>query len=321
MAKTDTVQYYELKIPVYISEKLQREKGLFDLTQTDMIAHLKRSIDIHNDASTPIVARKRKKPQKKEIKDISYYDYNFGGTPTLYVQLNAANTNLYDTYIERGEIIELSKTDKVGSENNWLLFYPLIKGVNPTNYEYLWLIFIYVDPHRIFDDITQSAKLFVKHILGLKLKNVKTQDVINELKELGNTPEMRIKYTCVVGDNNDVDVKYQEYHIKGVFKKAKEDVFANMPFEYSEEMINETDYQSDFQRKEIYVIIGKKEYKIIKREQLDEAKKKLEDIVEETFNMSCTITESELDPSTLFDIEFMADKMRPVIENYLTSYV
>ena len=234
--------------------------------------------------------------------------------------MNAGNTNLYDTYIQREEFIELGKTDKVGSENNWLLLYPQIKGIDPNHYTCYWLIFVYADPHKDFNDITQSAKLFVRYILQLRLRHIKTQDVLKELKDLGTTPELKIKYTYIASGNNDVMPKYQNYVICDKFKKEKLESFANMPFDYTEEIISDESYKSEYHNKDIYITVGKKEYKIIKKAQLDEAKKLLEDVVEETFNMTSYVTGEYLETNTLYSIDFMTEKLKPVIENYLASY-
>lgn len=311
---------YELKIPVFISEILNRERGLFDLTNEQMITLLKQKIDKHSASGNSIVASKRKKPKTKEIKALSYKEYNFNNIPSLFVRMNTADTNLYDTYIERDEKIELTKSDRIGSENNWLLFYPYIRGIDPNKYICCWLIFIYADPHKTFEDISQAAKVFVKRVLELKLKNIKTQDVLNELKESNATTKLEVRYTTVLTDFEDTNGKYQDYLISGRIRKRKEQIFDNMPFSLTEEIINDDSYQTEFQKKEINVFLGKKEFKILKREQLDEAKKQLEDLVEETFNMCTEITESELEPQTLYDIDFMAGKLKPVIENYLDSY-
>lgn len=311
---------YELKIPVFISEILSEERGMFDLTHEQMISSLKQKIDKHSASGHSIVTPKRKKPKTKEIKALSYQEYSFNNIPALFVRMNTADTNLYDTYIEREERIELTKSDRIGSENNWLLFYPYIRGIDPNKYTCCWLIFIYADPHKTFKDITQAAKTFVKRVLELKLKNIKTQEVLNELKQANSTAKLKIRYTTILNDFEDTDAKYQEYQISGKMRKLKEQVFDNMPFSLTEEIINDDSYQSEFQKKEINVFLGKKEFKILKREQIDEAKKQLEDLVEETFNMCSEIHENELEPETLYDIDFMAEKLKPVIENYLDSY-
>ena len=114
--------------------------------------------------------------------------------------------------------------------------------------------------------------------------------------------------------------KYQNYVICDKFKKEKLESFANMPFDYTEEIISDESYKSEYHNKDIYITVGKKEYKIIKKAQLDEAKKLLEDVVEETFNMTSYVTGEYLETNTLYSIDFMTEKLKPVIENYLASY-
>ena len=319
MVKIDKI--YEIKVPVYVSEPVTTEPNSFmNITYDDMVNLIIKRIDEHNQAEKKIVAQQRNKTKRKEIAKLDYIQRSFNHIPALFIRMNAANTNLYDTYIQSDEFIELDKNDKVGSENNWLLLYPQIKGIDPGHYTCYWLIFVYADPHKDFNDITQSAKLFVRHILQLKLRHIKTQDVLKELKDLGTTPELKIRYTYLATDSNDIDVKYQNYVICGRFKKEKLESFANMPYNYTEEIIADESYKSEYHNRDIYATIGKKEYKIIKKRQLDEAKKIIEDVVEETFNMTSYVTGAELEPNTLYDIDFITDKLKPVIENYLANY-
>lgn len=317
---TDDNKLYEIKIPVYVSERVTEPNGFQNITYDDMTALIIRRIDEHNAKDGKIVAQQRKKTKKKEIAGLTHIKRSFGDVPALFVQMNAASTNIYDTYIQREELIELGKTDKVGSENNWLLLYPQIKGIDPNHYTCYWLVFVYADPHKDFTDITQSARMFVRSILQLKLRNIKTQDILKELKDIGTTPELKLKYTYITSDSGDVDVKYQNYVTGGKFKKEKVESYSNMPFDYTEEIIADESYREQYQNKEILVTIGKKEYKIKKREQLDEAKKLLQDVVEETFNMTSSVTQEELEAATLYDVDFMTEKLKPVIENYLASY-
>jgi hypothetical protein len=314
-------QTYEIRIPVYASAPIvTNPKGFSDVTYGDMMAFIIKKIDEHNAVQKKIVSQQRKKTKQKEISNITYVHQSFNDTPALFVKMNAAITNLYDTYIERDELIELGKKDKVGSENNWLLLYPQIKGTDPNHYICYWLIFVYADPHKEFNDITQSAKMFVRNILELKLKNIKTKDVLTELKKIGSTPELKVRFTYVALDGGDVEVKYQNYVVGGSFKKEKIARFVNMPFDCSEELISDESYKQEYQKKEIFVGIGKKEYKIVKQGQLDDAKKRIEDAVEEMFNMSSPLAKEEIEPETLYNINFMTEKLKPVIENYLESY-
>ena len=45
------------------------------------------------------------------------------------------------------------------------------------------------------------------------------------------------------------------------------------------------------------------------------------DVVEETFNMKCNITEEDLKSNIIFNEQFIIKSLKPIIENYLESYV
>lgn len=317
----EEIKLFDIKIPVYISESITQTSGLFKYSYEDMIDYVKKKIDSYAETDKNITAKKRNKPRTKEINSITYKEHNFADIPALLVRMNACTTNNYDMYIERDERMDVGKTDKIGSENHWLLLYPQIKGLDSNNYSVFWLIFVYADPNKEFDDITNSAKLFLKNILNLKFRNIKTPDVLKDIKNKNFVSELQVKYTSITTDENDVDVKFQEYLVKGKLKLEREDVFQNMPFDKTEELINEVTYKNQFQQKIIRVITGKTEYKILKQQQFDEAKEKLEDVVEETFNMTSSVTEQELEPEILYNEEFMISKLKPVVENYLDSYV
>lgn len=311
---------YEIKIPVYVTEQLsKKDEDLFGYTYQNLLTHVKRKIDSFNESSATIVTNKRNKPRKKEIHSILYKEANIGEAPVLLIQMDAFTTNNYDLYIEREKRVPIDREDKIGSGNHWMLMYPRIVGLNPNEYICFWYIFVYADPTKDFEDVTNSAKLFIKKVMGIRLRNVKSAEMMKELSQSPSVQELQVRYISLTNDENDIDIKFQAYKTRGLLKQEKEDCFENMPFATVVELINETNYLQRFQQKIIKVFNGKKEYRIEKKN-IDESGKLLEDYIEESFNMSSIVTEAELDETILYSEDFMLSKFKPVVENYISSY-
>ena len=80
-----------------------------------------------------------------------------------------------------------------------------------------------------------------------------------------------------------------------------------MPYNYTEEIIADESYKSEYHNRDIYATIGKKEYKIIKKRQLDEAKKIIEDVLRKAFD-NCRLIEDFEDKTKLNNIyDFMTE--------------
>lgn len=311
---------YDIKIPVYVTGSVVENKGLFNLTYSDLVQIAKSKIDSFNSSGDRLTSNKRNKPTRKEIQSITYKEKLIGDIPVLLIQMDASTTNNFDIYVESDERILIKPKDKIGSGNHWILMYPRIVGLDPSSYSCFWYVFVYADPTKIFDDVTNSAKIFIRKVIGLKLRNIKSAEMLKELGRQSSIPELQVRYLSLTNDRNDSDIMFNEYRTKGSLKHEREDFYENLPFESAEELINNTDYLKSFQQKFIKIISGKKEFKIEKRALIDESSNLLDDYIEESFNMSSPINETELSEDILYNEEFMMSKLIPVIQNYISSY-
>ncbi len=308
---------YAIKVPVYTSELIEKPQDIFGgVTYKDMIDYVKGKINQYNEQSQKISRNKRNKVQKKEIDNVELIECNIGEVPSLLLKVSAYNTNLHDGYVEIEEKITLKLSNKLGSDNNFVLLYPNIIGINSANYKHQWLILIYEDPNKESTvDLIQTAKLVLTNILDIKIANIKLPTVLEYIKKIGTVPELNMKFYSIIYDDNEVDVKYRSYLVKSKLKRQKEDNFKNMPSEDTEEIINDKTYENDYQKREIKITIGKKEY-IITNE-LQETQEKVNQLVEEIFNSTIGISETEID--SLYEKEFIISKLTPIITNYLSS--
>lgn len=314
---------YNIKIPVYISEKVEEEDGFFGiLSYQNMIDILSKKIDAYNDNPTNITNDKRNKTVIKEIEKVTYSVVDIGDEKGMLLKITASNTNFFDGYLKTNELNEekrkLNKTDKVGSDNNYILLYPKITGANTANYKYEWIILIYEDPNKENSDIVGIAKLVMQKILNISIANLKLPELLSKLEAISIIPELQLKFSTVEYDTNDVDEYLVEYLTKSKIVKQQESFFKNVPFEKVKKIINEVKFYLDYKKKSIKIVNGKNEIKIF-QEHLEEAKEKLKITVEEIFNQNSLIYQSDIEKKLIYDETYIIEKLSPILANYLIS--
>ena len=129
MAKKETKEKsYNIKVPVYTTTMLDQTVGLFEnVSYNDMIQMIKGKL---SKFSTPISSSNRNKTKQTVINGIAYHDITIEDVPALLLQISAFNTNMYDGYFEANEKIQITKDNKIGSDTNYVLLYPRIKGLS-----------------------------------------------------------------------------------------------------------------------------------------------------------------------------------------------
>jgi hypothetical protein len=305
-----------IKVPVYSSELILKGNDLFGgVSYYDMINYAKKKIAEYQNQEGKVSKNRRNKVQKKEIENVECIDCLIGERPCALLKISAYNTNLFDGYLETDQKIKLKQEYKLGSDNYYVLLVPNIIGVNVNNYKHQWVILVYEDPHKDTQEIFGTAKLVLDKILSISTSNIKLPEILEDLKRIKTVPELFLNFTSISNDENEVDAKYRRYLVGSRFRKQKEDKFENMPYERTEEVINDFSYENEFQKRTIKILIGKKEYRIT-REQKFEAADKLNEAVEEIFNESIVITETELN-ERIYEPDFIIEKLTPVLQNYL----
>jgi len=317
MLKEDLkLKSYAIKVPVYTSEPIVKPLDLFGgITYEHMVQYIVKKIDDYKVLTTKISRNKRNKVQKKEIDDVIHISCNIGEVPALLIKVSAYNTNLFDGYVEIDKKIELKQNNKLGSDNNFFLLYPVIRGIDINNYICQWFILIYEDPNKESAEIINTCKLVINKILQISTANIKLPYVLDELKRVGEVPEVRIRLSSISFDDNEVDVKYRSYLSRTKFRKLKEESFKNMPFKKTSDLIDDTSYENEFQKREVKIGIGNKEFKIT-QEQHNDAAESVNQIVEEIFNATIGISEEEM--GYIYKPEFVVSKLTDVLLNYLS---
>lgn len=306
---------YNIKIPVYTTTMMDQTVGLFeDVSYNDMIKMIKSKL---LKFSTPISSSNRNKTKQTVIKTITCHDINIESVPALLLQISAFNTNIYDGYFEANEKINITKDNKIGSDTNYILLYPRIKGLRPGTYTCYFLLLVYEDPTKDNGEVCRLAKIVVNKILEIPIQNVKLPMIFDELRNISTIPELQIKYRSISEDENDVDVKYREYLCIQKLEKKKDRIFRNIPRETMVELLADRNEDEDYQQKDARIVLGKKEYRI-KRELINEASEELKETAEKIFNATSVITQTELDKE-VHNLDFIIKKLSAVLTNYLSD--
>lgn len=307
---------YVIKVPVYTSEIIENAQDLFGgITYNDMHQYLEKNLKNFTE-NEPLSFDNRNKTKRTVIDKVDYSVHDSGINKALLLKISAYSTNLYDGYFEAEEKINFQKDYKIGSDTNFIMIYPVIKGIDRTKYNHYFIILIYEDPTKNNEEIAKIAKVVLGKILRTPIANIKLPTLLEELRTIPTIPDLKIKYSSIYNNENEVDVKYREYLVDGKIKKEKEDHFKNIPFNKAEQLINETE-EDGYQKKEAKLTVGKKEYKITK-ELINEASDVLKEAAEKVFNATTSITQEELD-NDVHNIDFIFSKLLPILENYMST--
>lgn len=307
---------YTIKIPVYTSKSYSEEAGMFDgQSYSEMIDTMESRIKLYNEKKAYIQVDSRSKSTKTVISNIAYSREQLFEKDCLLLRIEAYNTNFNDGFIRSDNEKLLTPKDEIGSRNNCVLIYPMQVGVSIDKIRKYFLVLIYEDPNKSFSQLVKVAKHVAKDALNIPIKNIKLPDFLNELKENKTIEKLYITLNTLE-QSDEVDVFYKEYIVKSEVKKIEEKKLRDVPFDVVEKIINEGFLVRGYKRV-VKFITGKKEYKI--KEEYNELKNQIDKVLEKVLNFKTTITKQEFDEK-LFETEFILDKMKSVLQNYIISY-
>lgn len=307
---------YKIQVPVFSTEIIEEGNVLFSDTYQNLISAIKQKL---NDYDGRLSFENRNKTQRTVVSNINCTDHTIGGIPCILLQISAYSTNLFDGYFEDEERHQFEKENRIGSDNNFVLIYPVITGLESHNYTRYFLILVYDDPNKEDSNhLIRIAKYIAKDILSIPVKNIKPKTVLDELRNVGNIPELQVKYYGIYNSENDVVVKFQEYLVGGRIKKSKTNNYKNMPFEMISDLLAETDDSGEYQTKRTIFRIGKKEFRIT-RQLIKDAEEQYSETAEKVFNAAIGITQSELENNTIYQPDYIVNKLSGVISNYVSS--
>lgn len=303
-----------IKVPVYSSTPIENNDD--DLFGCIDFQKMERSVEelILNYKEDSERRVRRGKNQETVIKSVAYTIKKFDDRNWILLRISAYETNYEDGYVVTKSKHNLTPDDKIGKDTYFVLLVPNIIGYEQKKGQ--WLFFIYDDPNKESKEVIRISKIAITKILKQKIFNIKLEAILADISKVKRAPELNIKYNSLTHDGK-IDEKYREYWISSNLKKYKEDKFSNLPAKVIEDMISDHNYQKKYQKREIQLILGEKEYHIIR----EEAKEVFKEAAEEVYNYQIEISDKEYnckegEKHRIYDENFILDKLSPIVYKY-----
>ena len=230
----------KIKVPIYISSLLEEPVDSYP----EMCQRIEDVINAYNNLrpDEKLSITQRAKLKQKVIKFIHTDRYTFEiedeNTPAILLRIEEYKKNNKDLYIETQTVAsprEIAPEDKIGSNFNYVLLYPLLHYDNGIS-ENRWVAFVYNDPSKEDTDIKTTVYAVLSKILGLSVKMVIREATKRRLSITPAFSKVTASYVLVNNFPNDrVELtEYQDY-----CKTTRKRVFKNLPRESFELLKNE----------------------------------------------------------------------------------
>ncbi|MCW2119933.1 hypothetical protein [Flavobacterium sp. 7A] len=302
---------HKIKVPIFSSEMIENEKGMFEeANYLSMIKFIKDKIDKFNQHKPIIKKSKFNKVKETQIANIEYFDFDFESVPTLLLKITAFNTNLIDGFVEIDTKINFKKNHKLGSETNFVLIYPSIYGDDSSSFKYQWKFFIYDDPTKETYEIISIAKLVCNKILYIKIRNLKLENIIKEIREEKILENMEVQLSSFYENSEENDIILRKYVITSKISKSRKTKYENIPSEKFEDLLAEKD---DFNRRIIKLIKNNRELRITEERKND--LNKFSQTIEEIFNTQITFDNSNI--IRMFENDFIVKNLNSVLTEFI----
>lgn len=308
---------HKILVPIFTSEIIDSPDPLFqNITYGQIASSITRRIATYNASKEKRSSKIYSTLKERVIEKIEVTEHKLGEHPILLLRITAYETNLKDVFVETLERIHLESRNKVGSENNIVLLYPEILGMDPANFSYRWIAFVYEEPSKDRGEVISVCKLVLQKILGIAMRNFKLPSVMDELKKAGTIDELSIKFYTVESDLNEVDLRYKTYVSRFQTRKQKDTTYSHIPFDEASELLRESD-EPEYKVKEVKISLGKRELKY-KENQKQEMQTETELFAEELFNESVPLNLNEIE--RIYDVDFVLEKLKPVVQKFVSDH-
>ena len=314
---------YEIKIPVYVSERIPLQQQSLFITNNDvLLQQVKDIIANYNSGKRKIVLpTKKNKTGKIGITSIEAIDMSFHSDKCLLLRVTAYKTNLLDGYYQDGkdtQKIDFQQLDKLCSDTYFYVLYPLIRRNYSSNEdEVYWQLFIYQDPSKSDEEMVQIGRVMMKKILNTPIKNIKSDKLIEDLKR-HRVADVEIILSSFDEDDADGVPSYvKEYSYTCKLKREKKIRLSAMKIDDVLDIYNDmADFNKDnFSKRQLkFLTEDRHTYSIVQ-----EFKEKMAETIEDSFNYKETVTEEDVKSKKIFEINEIHRHMEGVFVNYLAN--
>lgn len=310
------VDLNKIKIPAYISEPITNQAEVVD-TYAAMIEDMVRKIDAYNnrDENHKVGSKLRGKSITKQIYHIDFDRYQDGEIPVILLRISEKKKGFTDLTIEaaaRQTSSVVTQDDALATQYNCAVLYPNIdnRGDDISNN---WITFVYVEPGKTDRDIISTVKTTLQRILGLKIKNVKSNAANELIHREGLISKLKVQYVTIYNnDNENLDIRGEQ--IRATIKETKNFEYQDIPSEDVERFVNRQNECQYTERKISVSLSDNQELKYIHKLNEDQV---ITDAIEQIYNYETDILISDF--PRMYNSDFILEKVRGAARQFFSN--
>lgn len=222
----------KIKYPTLITSDVETRHRQY----ANMLAEVSNKIDNYNNRAPEDKLRIPfpGKSKVKVIKHIHTLRYTIGQRPAIQICIEEYKEGYEDLYLQQqgNQDVTILPTDKIGSNRNYALLYPIIEQTQPATNK--WLVVIYDTPNKDDSDINHTVRYVVRKILDFPFKYV-IPTAMNGQRVI---PKVEVSYTTIENIENE-HFALQDYIVSTSGKKSSKVEYANVPSEHVNDIVND----------------------------------------------------------------------------------
>ena len=306
----------KIKIPAYISEPITNNAEVVE-TYEEMIEDMVRKIDSYNnrDNEHKVGSKLRGKSITKQIYHIDFDRYYDGDVPIILLRISEKKKGFTDLTIEpavRENSSIITQDDILATQYNCAVLYPNIdnRGGEISNN---WITFVYVDPGKTDRDIISTIKTTLQRLLGLKIKNVKSNAANELIQKEGLISKLKVQYVIVYNnDNESLDIRGEQ--ISSTIKEVKKFEYQDIPSEDVERFVNRQNECQYTERKISVSLADNQELKYIHKINAEQV---ITDAIEQIYNYETDMLRTDF--PRMYNSDFILEKVRGAARQFFSN--
>jgi hypothetical protein len=306
----------KIKIPAYISEPITNNAEVVE-TYEEMIEDMVRKIDSYNnrDNEHKVGSKLRGKSITKQIYHIDFDRYYDGDVPIILLRISEKKKGFTDLTIEpavRENSSIITQDDILATQYNCAVLYPNIdnRGGEISNN---WITFVYVDPGKTDRDIISTIKTTLQRVLGLKIKNVKSNAANELIQKEGLISKLKVQYVIVYNnDNESLDIRGEQ--ISSTIKEVKKFEYQDIPSEDVERFVNRQNECQYTERKISVSLADNQELKYIHKINAEQV---ITDAIEQIYNYETDMLRTDF--PRMYNSDFILEKVRGAARQFFSN--
>lgn len=212
----------KIKFPTLITGPLESHHWSYH----DMINDVVNKINAYNNLASEDKAKIpfRGKSKVKVLRAIHNDNYNIGTVPCVQICVDEYKEGYDNMYLQKRaeQSLEINLDDRIGSDRNYALLYPLIP--NDEDATNSWLVIIFDTPNKDDSDIINTIKYTIKTVLGFSFRFAYPR-TINGLPVV---PKIEVSYVTVENENNE-GVNLSQFIVSNKIQTTKKTIYENVP--------------------------------------------------------------------------------------------